>query len=322
MCVVEGTTAALEEFVTQADASRHDAVTCDQCAALIQALPGRVFHSLETLVLRRLPWLTACFTEHLLSNAPNLKVLEIEQNINVNRVVRQVAASCHELEVLCFKHIEVTSPFADTISGPQHCLEASAVTELTSACRKLKRVCFNHYVIEEESVQGLLKAPGLQEVDLSDNEGLHGFFLSEVPRAWPSLRTLALRDCTEMQETAVVDLVQELVNGACQQLTAIDVSCQWAHINESFLSDTALREELAKRRPHLVWREDHCQVPGFGIDPEEEIWYCFRGPAWAYFRLAPNDPRSRFSARSRWQRFVRTAISLGFVVAPIPSSPP
>jgi hypothetical protein len=316
----EGTTAFEQQLGHEEDVE-HVSGCCTRCAEVIAALPGHLFSHMETLELRRLPWLTACVAEHILANAPALKVLQLEQNINVNRVVRQVANTCHALEVLCFKYIEVSGLAMEASTGPQHCLEAAAVADLTSMCSQLRRVCFNHYVIEEDAVQGLLKASGLEDVDLSDNEGLHGFFLSEVPRAWPRLRSLTLRDCTEVQETAVMELAQQLLNGACDQLTLMDVSCQWAHMNESFLSDSSLRDELAKHRPELRWREDHCQVPGFGIDPDEEIWYCFRGNAWALYRLVPNDAQPRLSARARAVRLVRRAMQLGFIIA-IPSAAP
>ena len=168
--------------------------------------------------------------------------------------------------------------------------------ELSEKCPLIRSISFSHYTIDEDGVQQILNLTRIQEANFSDNESLHGTFLSDLPARWPQLQLLTLRDCTELTDEHVTAFALALAGGGCPQLRHVDLSCQWAFYYTSLLSP-AVRGELVRRRgasfsqtapplPPVVqaekmradsmccavrWREDQCEVPGFGVDPEDGI---------------------------------------------------
>eukprot|EP00602_Paraphysomonas_sp_CaronLab_P006375 CAMPEP_0185027460 /NCGR_PEP_ID=MMETSP1103-20130426/12525_1 /TAXON_ID=36769 /ORGANISM="Paraphysomonas bandaiensis, Strain Caron Lab Isolate" /LENGTH=260 /DNA_ID=CAMNT_0027561467 /DNA_START=752 /DNA_END=1534 /DNA_ORIENTATION=+ len=219
----------------------------------------------------------------MVSLCPQLRCVTVSHNVDVNALVGSVAASCPLLEKISFSYVNVLSFNREGVF--EHpLLQPDVGRSLAKGCPRLKSVCFRHYTIDEEGVQAVLHLPEVREADFSDNESLHGLFLVDIPSRWPRLRELTLRDCTEVEDEHVAAFAFLLTQGGCPELNYIDLSCQWAFFNTSFLP-VAAREELARTRevPYgveedralagavLRWREDQCEVEGFGVDPEDGI---------------------------------------------------
>jgi hypothetical protein len=178
--------------------------------------------------------------------------------------------------------------------------------KLAHSCPLIKRICFRHYTIDEEGVQQILNLSQIEEVDFSDNESLHGLFLADIPLRWPKLLSLTMRDCTELEDEHISHFGSLLVIGGCPSLTYVDLSCQWAFFHTSLLDDS-VREDLCRARKACFdsaysdyctpasmectdlmqclsqinareltgapvrWREDQCEIFGFGVDPEDGV---------------------------------------------------
>lgn len=178
--------------------------------------------------------------------------------------------------------------------------------KLAHSCPLIKRICFRHYTIDEEGVQQILNLSQIEDVDFSDNESLHGLFLADIPLRWPKLQSLIMRDCTELEDEHISHFGSLLVLGGCPSLTHVDLSCQWAFFDTSLLEES-VREDLCRARqacfdpafgtslcqpyshPALTggnhaqtdgkeltgapirWREDQCEIFGFGVDPEDGV---------------------------------------------------
>eukprot|EP01041_Mallomonas_annulata_P002040 gene2040-3964_t len=244
---------------------------CESCSSIKQI--ENKFATLQELRLYRPYWLGSCSMRVLLEGCKNLTSLSVAHNINVNDFVCCVASSCPALTSINFKYVQPLSVEKSLWDGQKAfpVLHTSAVIQLTKSCRMLNIIKFRHYTVNEESANELVRnLPYLREVDFCDNESLHGYFLDLLIQCSPELTTLCLRDCTEMEETRVAAFVRQILMGACPLLTSIDMSCQWSFFNDS-LVDSDLREELSRLRPALRWREDQCEIAGFGIDPEEGI---------------------------------------------------
>jgi hypothetical protein len=153
---------------------------------------------------------------------------------------------------------------------------------LAASCPFITSIKFCHYAIDEEGVREILKLPAVIEADFSDNESLHGIFLLDIPFCWPLLRSLTVRDCTEVEEEHVSSFGTMIANGACSDLTYADFSCQWAFFNTSLLHKS-IRDNLMRYRGSVLipgdartgailrWREDQCEIDGFGVDPEDGV---------------------------------------------------
>jgi hypothetical protein len=140
-----------------------------------------------------------------------------------------------------------------------------------SSCPKLRVLRLRHCAVDESTAADLLGFQCIEEADFSDNESILGYFLELIPFHWPNLKSLALRDCTELQDENVLIMVKLLVDGGCPNLSYIDLSCQWSFYCDSLLEAT-VKDELLLARPLLTWREDQGEFAGkFGVDPNAGI---------------------------------------------------
>jgi len=214
-------------------------------------------------------WLFPCSLYYLL-RGQNLTTIDISHSMNVNHFISCVSENCPLLKSLSFKYIHALSygkvtPLLFPVLHPDN------ADTLALKCPELHSLRFRYYCIAEESIRRLiLRLPKIQYVDLSDNEFLHGFFLSTVPSYWPRLQTLLLRNCTELEDRPIATFVHGLINGENPVLTCLDLSCQWSFVGDS-LVEVGLKEKLLIERPHFIWKEDQCVIPGFGVDPEAGV---------------------------------------------------
>jgi len=256
--------------------------SCSRCQDVEALQP--YLSKLQSLKLEQIGCVSACFLRGVLLQSPQLRTVTVSQNIDVNILVGSVATSCPLLEKISFSYMNVTSSNGEGMFD-HPLLQPEVGLSLAEGCPLLKCVRLRHYTIDEDGVQAVLHLPRVEETDFSDNESLHGMFLTDIPSRWPGLRTLTLRDCTGMEDEHVAAFAFLLAQGGCPELAYVDVSCQWAFFNTSLLHKAA-REELEKRRevpdPRandgrapagavLRWREDQCEVEGFGVDPEDGI---------------------------------------------------
>lgn len=72
-------------------------------------------------------------------------------------------------------------------------------------------------------------------------------FLSHIPIKWPKLKSLILRDCTELEDEFVSSFAMSLAFGGCPSMSYIDCSCQWSFYNTSLLFKS-VKDELNKLR--------------------------------------------------------------------------
>jgi hypothetical protein len=279
---------------------------CDSCktispssASLDLSHLSSHLHSLQNLQFTQIQCLNSLTFSSLLSHTPNLLSISIENNIDVNLIIHSIAISCPHLLSLSFNYIDVLTFESDESALEYPLLTSHTSHELVLGCPliKLLRIC--HYTIDDEGVQELLNLPHIESVDFSDNESLHGEFLTQIPSKWPQLRSLIFRDCLEIEDEHVSTFASRVAQGGCPLLCYVDCSCQWSFYHTSLLSPT-VKEELKKFRGTVVsysleesfpttpqkkfslipilptgvplrWREDQCEIEGFGVDPEDGV---------------------------------------------------
>jgi hypothetical protein len=255
-------------------------------------------HSLQDLQFTQIQCLNSSTFYSLLSHTPRLLSISIENNIDVNLIIHSIASSCPQLLSLSFNYIDVLTFDTDESALEYPLLSSAASHELVLGCPLIKFLRLCHYTIDDEGVRMLLNLSHVESVDFSDNESLHGEFLTQIPVKWPQLRSLIFRDCLEIEDEHVSAFALRVAQGGCPFLCYVDCSCQWSFYQTSLLFPP-VREELNKFRgpaavavataavtpPHLSltsihllptgvplrWREDQCEIEGFGVDPEDGV---------------------------------------------------
>ena len=213
-------------------------------------------------------WLDSGSLKYLIGNCRDLVTLDICQQVDVNSVVTAAASSCPNLKHISFVSncTQLSEELGTASAFP---LMRTDVAELLArGCLGLTTVRFRGYCVTEESINKLvLGLPAVEEADFSCHENVQGMFLSELHLRWPLLKKLSLRDCTEIDEGCVATFVGNIIGGGCPYLNFVDFSCQWSFTGDSLL-ETEMKERLVLTRPLLLWREDQCNIGGYGVDPD------------------------------------------------------
>lgn len=273
--------------------------TCDYCRTIspsssldLSHLSSHL-HSLQNLQFTQIQCLTSVTLSSFLSYTPNLLSISIENNTDVNLIIHSIAISCPHLISLSFSYIDVLTFESDESAVDYPLLTSNISRELALGCPLIKLLRLCHYTLDDEGVQELLNLAHVESVDFSDNESLHGEFLTQIPLKWPQLRSLIFRDCLEIEDEHVSMFASRVAQGGCPLLCYVDCSCQWSFYQTSLLFPT-VKAELNKFRgaavtyssessPHqktipilptgvpLRWREDQCEIEGFGVDPEDGV---------------------------------------------------
>lgn len=252
-----------------------DGQHCDSCVTLEPVLHKLSY--LRNLIVEGMQCLSLCPFKAVLRSATHLTRLDFTNDCDINIVVPTVARACKHLEGLTFRYIHILDH--DVRPRRSHpVLHPDVAHELVVGCPLLKQLRLCHYTVNEESVYTLLGLAEVEDVDLSDNEGLRGMFLQSVPEKWKKLRRLVLRDCTELNHDCVNHFANELIHRRsdeeflhCTHLHLVDVSCQWAFFGDSLIDADVLSQLRTFRGSTLRWREDQCEIEGFGVDPDAGV---------------------------------------------------
>jgi hypothetical protein len=233
-----------------------------------------------------------CALENVLRDASMLLKIDFANDMDVNLVLGIISRNCPALEDISFRYTHVLE-FEEQKQNHPLMLPATA-KQLVASCPNVKKLRFCHYVLDEDCAQELLSFADISEADLSDNENLTGVFLLSVLERWTLLEKLVLRDCTELDHDCVHGFADALTvmrptpqsqgvpNVAeafeptmeftyCPHLACLDFSCQWSFIGDSLISEELLARLGTVRGPGFCWREDQCDVVGFGVDPDAGI---------------------------------------------------
>jgi hypothetical protein len=240
-------------------------------------------HSLQNLQCSQIPCLTSQAFSSLLRFTPHLLSISLANNIDVNLIIQSIALSCPQLLSLSFSYVDVLNFGSHDSALDYPLLTVEVSQKLVRCCPLLKFIRLSHYTIDEEGAREILNLPQIESADLSDNESLLGEFLSSIPSKWPRLNSLILRDCLEIEDEHISAFALQLAQGGCPLLSYVDCSCQWSFYQASLLFKPA-RDELQKYRGLAVaegeiertgtpirWREDQCEIEGFGVDPEDGV---------------------------------------------------
>jgi hypothetical protein len=240
--------------------------------------------SLQNLQFSQIPCLTSQTFSLFLRFTPHLLSISIANNIDVNLIIQSIALSCPQLLSLSFNYVDVLNFESHDSALDYPLLSVQVSQELVRCCPHLKFIRLCHYTIDEDGASEILNLPQIESADLSDNECLLGEFLSNIPSKWPLLNSLILRDCLEIEDEHTSAFALQLAQGGCPLLSYVDCSCQWSFYNASLLFKP-VREQLQKYRglsetseggvgltgAAIRWREDQCEIEGFGVDPEDGV---------------------------------------------------
>lgn len=249
------------------------ASTCSTCECLVPIKPKLA--KFKSFTIHNVRFLTSCPFNTMLQSCSALMKLDIMNDLDVNIVVSALAANCPLLTDIRFKYPHALD--FDAGFRQSHPLLRPQVAEaFVASCSRVKHISFCHYAVDEDCARCLLELEHVVEADFSDNENLSGAFLVELPTKWANLRRLVMRDCTELDNDYVQNFASMLLQSYggqlryCRDLRVADFSCQWAFHGDSFVGEGTHRA-LPVVRPSFRWREDQCEVPGFGIDPDSGI---------------------------------------------------
>lgn len=246
--------------------------TCVVCESLAALKPK--MGKLTSLTVQNVKF-QSCPFNTMLRTCNNLKKLDILNDLDVNLVISGLAANCPLLTDIRFKYSHYLE-FDASFRQSHPLLRQQVAERFVSACPGVKHISFCHYTIDEDCARCLLQLKHVIDADFSDNENLSGAFLVALPTKWVKLRKLVMRDCTELDNDYVQTFASMLLQNYggilkyCQKLAVADFSCQWAFHDDSLIGD-GIRAALSSVRASFRWREDQCEVPGFGIDPESGI---------------------------------------------------
>jgi hypothetical protein len=233
-----------------------------------------------------------CALDNVLRDASMLLKIDFANDMDVNLVLGIISRNCPALEDISFRYTHVLEFEEQKQNHPL--MLPSTAKQLVASCPNVKKLRFCHYVLDEDCAQELLSFTDIREADLSDNENLTGVFLLSVLERWTLLEKLVLRDCTELDHDCVHGFADALTvlrpvpqlgdisesSGAveptmeftyCPHLACLDFSCQWSFIGDSLISEELLARLGTVRGPGFCWREDQCDVAGFGVDPDAGI---------------------------------------------------
>lgn len=231
---------------------------------------------LKSLRIHNVSFLSSCPFNTMLQSCSRLTKLDILNDLDVNLVVSGLAANCPQLIEIKFKYSHALD-FGTTFRQSHSLLRPQVAETFVSSCPNVQYVSFSHYTVDEDCVRCLLELEHVLEADFSDNENLSGAFLVSLPTRWVNLQKLVMRDCSELDDDFVHTFASMLSHNCsgtlkyCHNLVYADFSCQWAFHGHSFIGDGCRSALRSMRGDSLKWREDQCEVPDFGIDPESGI---------------------------------------------------
>jgi len=145
-----------------------------------------------------------------------------------------------------------------TIAGCGNSLDSDQARAVTESCPEIEQLTIRNFAVSDNCAGELLRLKSLKHLDLTDNEGITGKFLVQANSQ--GLRSLILRDCTELNARGHLDEFVKLIqdDGTYPALSLIDTSCLWAGHGESMLKDGKLKKILKNVRPGLKWQEEQC----------------------------------------------------------------
>ena len=244
---------------------------CSPCGFLLNLKKEGKLCSVQDIGLSRAYWLSSCSLKTMLSGCSQLQTLSIAHNIDINHLVSCLSSFCPLLKSFTFRYLQNITP-EDYLTNHQPTLKPIVAGKWAEKCSNMRLISLRNGSVSESSAAQLVNFPSIEEVDLSNNECLLGNFLEQLPRCWPGIKRIVMRDCTQLQEDCVATFAGLLMHGGCPHLEFVDWSCQWAFRGVSLLSDVLTKEVLIEARPRLVWREDQCdESMYFGIDPDDGI---------------------------------------------------
>jgi hypothetical protein len=250
------------------------AATCPTCEPLGLIKPK--LGKLKSFTVHNAKFLSACPFNTMLQSCHNLKKLDILNDLDVNLVISALAANCPSLTDIRFKYSHGLD-FEASFRQSHPLLRPQVAEVFVSSCPNVHYISFCHYTVDEDCARSLLELRHVLEADFSDNENLSGAFLVRLPMQWANLKKLTMRDCTELDNDYVqmfASMIGQSYGGMlkyCHSLEVADFSCQWAFHGDSLIGDGSRLALRNTRARSFTWREDQCEIPGFGIDPDSGI---------------------------------------------------
>mmetsp|Transcript_47806 Transcript_47806/g.79195 ORF Transcript_47806/g.79195 Transcript_47806/m.79195 type:complete len:379 (-) Transcript_47806:900-2036(-) len=215
----------------------------------LQEVPYQVasrLHSLKLLKLVHAGKRASLLLKEILPLCPEIETLEICEcpSVNVNAISSVISSNCGKLRKL-------------TIAGCGNSLDRDQARALTECCPDIEQLTIRNFAVNDDCAGELLRLKALKYLDLTDNEGITGRFLVQANSK--GLRSLILRDCTELNARGHLDEFVKLIqDGTYPALSLIDTSCLWASHGESMLKDGSLKKILKNVRPEVNWQEEQC----------------------------------------------------------------
>lgn len=247
--------------------------SCETCVSLDAIRPK--MEKMKSFFVHNVKFLSACPFNTILQSSRNLRKLDIVNDLDVNLVMSGLAANCPNISDIRFKYNHGLD-FEASFRQSHPLLRPEVAQAFVASCPNVQYISLCHYTVDEDCVRCLLELRHVLEADFSDNENLSGAFLVSLPTHWVYLRKLKMRDCTELDNDYVqmfASMLGQHYGGLmkyCHSLLVADFSCQWAFHGDSLIGEGS-RNALSKRSASFIWREDQCEISGFGVDPHTGV---------------------------------------------------